>query len=122
MNTMYTYIMKRLIVLVLMVSLGGCASAQVLNPADAHVRLSTNGRLYIGQVETPVKQLAAQLKKEGIGPKTQITIEIPPNTPPQALTVISRELASSGYRRILFSKPRKATAEKGEDPLLKDLR
>jgi len=61
------------------------------------------------------------LKKDGIDPTTQVTIEIPTNAPPQALTAISRELASSGYRRILFSKPRKATAEKGEDPLLKDL-
>lgn len=119
---MKTCLLKCLIALALMVSFSGCASAQVLKPADAHVRLSTNGRLYVGKIETPVKKLAAQLKKDGIGPKTQITIEIPPNTPPQALTVITRELASSGYRRILFSKPRKATAVKGEDPLLKDLR
>lgn len=111
----------RSILLALMVAFSGCASAQVLKPADAHVRLSGNGKLYVGKVETPVKKLATQLKKDGIGPRTQIIIEIPPNTPPQALTVISRELASSGYRRILFSKPRKATAEKGEDPLLKDL-
>jgi hypothetical protein len=102
--------------------MSGCASAQVFNLADAHVRLAEDGRLYVGKVETPAHKLAAQLKKQGIGPKTQITIEIPPNTPPQALTVISRELASNGYSRILFSKPRKATAVKGEDPLLKDLR
>lgn len=119
---MKTRILRSSILLALMVSFSGCASAQVLSPADAHVRLSGNGRLYVGKVETPVKKLAAQLKKNGIGPRMQITVEIPPNTPPQALTVISRELASSGYRRILFCKPRKATAEKGEDPLLKDLR
>ncbi len=118
---MKTPILKPLCVLVLMAAFSGCVSAQVLKPADDHVRLSTNGRIYVGKTETPVRKLAAQLKKDGIDPKMQVTIEIPPNTPPQALTVISRELASNGYRRIVFSKPRQATAVKGEDPLLKDL-
>jgi len=101
------------------IALSGCASAQVLRPVSAHVRLADNGRLYVGKTETPIRKLADQLKKEGISPKTQVTIEIPPNTPPQALTAISRALASNGYRRILFSKPRKASVEKGQDPLLK---
>jgi len=108
--------------LVLTVSFSGCASAQVLQGASAHVRLAENGQLHVGNTDTTLSKLAAQLKKDGIGPRTQITIEIPPNTPPQTLTAISRELASNGYRRIIFSKPRKTVAEVGEDPLLKDLR
>jgi biopolymer transport protein ExbD len=119
---MNKHVLTGSILLALTISFSGCASAQVLKPADAQVRLSENGRLYVGDTETPVKKLAAQLKKDDIDPKTQITIEIPTNATPQTLTAISSELASSGYRRILFSKPRKATAEKGEDPLLKDLR
>ncbi len=119
---MNKHVLTGSIILALTISFSGCASAQLLKPAEAHVRLSENGRLYVGDTETPVKKLATQLKKDGIDLKAQVTIEIPPNTPAAALTVISRELASSGYRRILFSKPRKATAEKGEDPLLKDLR
>lgn len=119
---MNKHILTGSILLALSISFTGCASAQVLKPAAAHVRLSGDGRLYVGNAETPVKKLAARLKKDGIEPKAQVTIEIPPDTPAETLTAISRELAGNGYRRILFSKPRKATAEKGEDPLLKDLR
>jgi biopolymer transport protein ExbD len=111
-----------LLIVSIMLTAGGCASAQVLKPAGAHVRVTSTGGIYVGKDATSLKKLAKQLKKNGIKPGTQIIIEIPTKTPPRALTAITQELANNGYRRILFSKPRKATAEKGEDPLLKDLR
>ncbi len=100
----------------------GCASAQVSNAGAPHVRLTEDGRVYVGDHETGLRELAGRLKKNGVNPQIRITVGIPANTSPEALSAIGRELASNGYRRFIFSKPRKAVVEKSVDPLLKDLR
>lgn len=102
-------------------SVMGCASAQVLHSTEPHVRVSNEGLIYVGEKEIELSKLAERLKKDDIPPQTQITVEIPSNTPPATLSAIGRELASNGYRRFIFNKPRKVVAEKGQDPLLKKL-
>ena len=98
------------------------ASAQILGDVEAQVRLSQDGRIYVGDTYTGLAKLSAQLKKNGFKTQEQITIEIPQNTSPNALSAIGQELASHGFRRFVFSKPRKTVVEKGVDPLLKDRR
>ncbi len=85
------------------------------------VRLSDEGRIYVGKKYTGLTKLASELKSQKIKTSARITIEIPHNTSPDAITAISRELIRHGYRRYLFNKPVKATAEKGLDPLIKHL-
>jgi len=98
----------------------GCATLGASNK-EPTVRLSDEGRIYVGETYTGLTKLVSQLKADGIKPGSRITIEIPQNTSQNAITAISRELLSKGYRRSVFSKPLKATAEKGVDPLLKHL-
>jgi len=100
----------------------GCASAGGSGGADIHVRLNQDGRIYVGETYTGLPGMAAQLRKDGVKAQTMIMVEIPQNTSPDAMSAIGRELASNGYRLFIFSKPRKAVAEKGVDPLLKNLR
>jgi len=97
----------------------GGATAQMLSGGESHVRLTEKGKLYMGENEVKLSALAAELKKDKIKPETQVTVEIPHNTPANALSAIGKELASNGYRRFIFTKPRKAVVDKGIDPLLK---
>ena len=85
------------------------------------VRLSNEGRIYVGKKYTGLTKLVTELKSRGIKPNTRIVIEIPHNTSPDAIAAISRELIRHGYRRYVFNKPVKAVAEKGLDPLIKHL-
>lgn len=93
--------------------------AQLLSGNDAQIRLTEEGKIYVGEAYTGLSKMITQLKKDGIRPKEQITVEIPENTSPNAISAIGRELASNGFRRFVFSKPRKTVVEKGMDPLLK---
>lgn len=105
----------------LIVSFFGCASTPASGTSETHVRLTDDGRIYVGNTYTGLSKLVSQLKRDGIEQQTRIMIEIPNNTAPSALSAIGRELASNGYRRFVFSKPRKAVAKKSVDPILKNL-
>ncbi len=94
----------------------GCATLDD-NSSTAAVRLAEDGRIYVGKTYTGLTKLVAKLQSDGIKPSVRIIVEIPQNTSPNAINAISRELVSNGYRRILFNKPRRATAQKGVDPL-----
>ena len=85
------------------------------------VRLSNEGRIYVGKKYTGLTKLIPELKAQKIKPDTRIMIEVPHNTSPNTLAAISRELLKHGYRRYVFNKPVKAVAEKGLDPLIKHL-
>jgi len=89
--------------------------------AEPTVRLSNEGRIYVGKRYTGLAKLAGELKAKGIKPETRIVIEVPHNTSPDALAAIAKELMRNGYRRYVFNKPRTTTAEKGYDPLIKHL-
>jgi hypothetical protein len=106
--------------LLLWLALSQSATAQVLGNVEPQVRLSEEGRIYVGDTYTGLAKLSAQLKKDGFKTQDQITVQIPQNTSPNALAAISKELANNGFRRFIFSKPRKTVVEKGVDPLLKD--
>lgn len=95
---------------------GGCASMRVIETRDEEIRLSSQGRLYVGDTLVALNTLGGELRKRGYSADQQITIEIPHNTSPNAITAIGRELAAHGYRRVIFSKPRQTIVEKGDDP------
>jgi biopolymer transport protein ExbD len=84
----------------------------------AAVRISEQGIIYIGDRETPLRQLSRQLRRAGYEQTDAIHISIPEQTPQDVMTAVSRELASKGFRRIIFTKPPKATAETDPIPSL----
>ncbi len=74
-------------------------------------RISEEGRIYVGDRETRLNQLARRLRREGISPKDTIYVSIPYDIPQRVLVSVSRELASHGYRRVIFTRPPRAVAE-----------
>jgi biopolymer transport protein ExbD len=115
--------MKRqfvILIIAAMVPLIGLATP-LSGSSKPTVRLSQTGRIYVGEKYTGLRKLVSELKSSGISKKTRIVVEIPDNTSADALASISKELRKGGYRRFCFTKPRKATAERGVDPFLKHM-
>ena len=75
------------------------------------VRISQDGRIYVGDRETRLNQLARRLRREGYENTSTIYVSIPDETPRSVLVAVGRELASQGFRRVIFTKPPRATAE-----------
>ena len=84
------------------------------------VRLSTSGRIYVGDTYTGLKKLVAMLKSKGYKPENAITVEIPNNTSQKALQTIRHELMRKGYGKVRFRKSQVIKAERGADPFLRN--
>ena len=98
----------------------GCATIGG-GSAEPTVRLSNDGRIYVGKTYTGLTRLVSHLKANKVKPGERISIEIPHNTSQNAISAIGRELSSKGYRRFAFNKPLKASSQKGLDPLIRHL-
>ncbi len=142
---MKTHITPFIVATFILVSLQGCTSGRTsnknlrtkerrdsANKSSAHkrtithkkevsVKLSNEGRIYVGNRYTGLKKMVKQLKANGAKKEDRIVINIPKNTSPNALKSIGRELASNGYGHILFKQEHKPSAEIGLDPLIKHL-
>lgn len=86
---------------------------------NAHVVITSSGYIKVDNRIIKLKQLKASLKKIKADPRETLIVAIPEQTPQKVLVTLSRELVKQGYSRFVFSKPVKATAEKGADPLLR---
>jgi biopolymer transport protein ExbD len=75
------------------------------------VRITEQGKIFVGDRETPLQQLARRLRREGVAQSDTVYISIPEETPNRVLVDVSRELATRGYRRVIFTKPLRTTAE-----------
>lgn len=75
------------------------------------IRISEQGRIYIGERETNLNQLGRRLKRDGYKPNDTIYVSIPDETPRRVLVAVGRELASQGFRRVIFTKPPRTVAE-----------
>ena len=75
------------------------------------IRISEAGRIYVGEHETRLNQLARRLRREGVSQEDTIYVSIQDETPRGVLVAVSRELATRGYRRVIFTRPPRAVAE-----------
>ena len=75
------------------------------------IRISEEGRIYVGDRETALRQLASRLRREGVAQSDTVYVSIPDETPRRVMVAVSRELASKGFRRVIFTKPPRAIAE-----------
>ena len=75
------------------------------------VRISEEGRIFVGDRETRLNQLGRRLRREGYAQTDTIYVSIPDETPRRVLVAVGRELASQGFRRVIFTKPPRAVAE-----------
>lgn len=75
------------------------------------IRISEEGRIYVGDRETSLDQLARRLRRDGVAQSDTVYVSIPDETPRRVMVAVSRELASKGFRRVIFTKPPRAIAE-----------
>ncbi len=102
----------------ILISSQGCTTSR-MGSKEISVRLSNEGRIYVGDRYTGLKKLVKQLKANGARKEDRIVINIPNHTSPNALKGIGRELASNGYSHILFKQEHKPSVKKGRSPLMK---
>lgn len=93
-----------------LIFLTGCASPAGKS-SEFVIQLSESGKITIEDKDVSLSRLCEHLKDIGLTPKTYISVEIPQNITQNTLRTISSTLASGGFRKIVFKKPRTSSAE-----------
>jgi hypothetical protein len=99
----------------LVVGICGCKTTQDRGAAVVEVTLTGSDQFEGGGRTAKLADLPALLKKNGAGSATQVIVVVPDQTPAGAIAAISGKLTSSGYRKIIFRKPRHAASSVGSD-------
>jgi len=100
------------VVVVLLTS--GCLTPSGGVP-ECTVRLDPDGCLYADGRPVKLGRLGATLESAGAGPSTMIRVSLPAGRT-DALRAITRELSASGFRRVVFTLPTRASASLGVSP------
>lgn len=82
----------------------------------AEITLTPDNQFKVGDDTVSLAKLPDKLKKAGADRSTQILISIDRATSQDTLKNIIGKLRSSGFTRIMFTKPRHADAHVGSDP------
>jgi type IV pilus biogenesis protein CpaD/CtpE len=101
------------LVLLAAAAMQGCASAPKSGAGapPAHVTLDSQGVAAYAGVVVPINQLAAMLRRNGVGRQQEIRVHIPAGTPNRAaMGEILAALQHGGFRRVLFLEERRATS------------
>jgi len=89
----------------------GCGTAAGRIPGNAvEVRMQGRGLLAVAGETLPPSRLPRKLKAMGAGRDTTIRILVGEQTPRSSMAAIARELASAGFPKILFTRPRRASS------------
>lgn len=104
--------MKQCIIVTLVLLLAGASlSCRIgtgsIGSERLRVTLSADGVITLRGRPVPLERLPAKLKSAGAGPQTSIDIAVAASTPQIRMAEITRVLASAGYSRIMFVRPRK---------------
>lgn len=96
--------------------IAGCTStsSQQKGVKSVDVTMTLRGSVLIDGNIVPLRRLPNALKSRGATSRTAIRIVVPDNVSEEAVRNISETLVSSGYPRMIFSKPLKASAVKKE--------
>jgi biopolymer transport protein ExbD len=96
-----------LLVSIIVLGMSGCGTTR--DQSDKlviHITLSSSGTLEIDGKKTSTAELARKVKSMGATPRSRIEIAVPSDTSASAMADIARALATGGYRRVIFIKPR----------------
>jgi hypothetical protein len=76
---------------------------------ECTVRLGQDGCLYANEKPVKLADLGRTLKSAGAGPATMIRVSVPEGRT-DILSSLTRQLTASGFRRVVFTLPQKASA------------
>jgi biopolymer transport protein ExbD len=91
----------------------GCVSTPAPDDAPSaavHLTLTAAGTLMFDGKPVPPERLASTLRNAGATPDTAIDVDIPADTPRSRVATLTGQLASAGYRKVVFKGPRHAKA------------
>ncbi|MFO7534676.1 MAG: hypothetical protein R6X19_03165 [Kiritimatiellia bacterium] len=94
----------------LLTACAGCATfnndpipEQVVRIIDP-VHFDVNGEIFAPD------DLPKALKRAGAGEDTKISLQLPPGTAPNAYVMVYANVREAGFRQVIFTHPREATA------------
>ena len=116
MKKMPRYLIAALPSLLLLTSLGGltaCTGCATMGerPERILVEVRDANRYTVEGTDYDLSQLAKAVKKTGAVGDTEIRMQSPVSMPPGSLIPALATLQQAGYRKVLLSHPREATAE-----------
>ena len=91
-----------------LVSLPACVSPPAAGTDPVHLTMIANGMILFDGKALDRKALAHALKRQGVSADTPLLVAIPESTPMSEVTGLASQLASAGYRRVVFTSPRHA--------------
>ncbi len=94
----------------------GCATTRGPGIADIEVQATADDAFYIGEQRVPLARLSRELKSRGAGRQTAVHVEIPQDFGTLKMKRITETLVQGGLPRVVFTKPRRATAEVDAGP------
>ena len=86
----------------------GCVAPNRDSNRTFELSLSPSGTCSFNRRVLRIDDLPRALKSAGAGKGSIIRVNIPDNIPTQTLRALTSRLASAGYSRVVFSKPRRA--------------
>ncbi len=97
-----------------MLTLAGCSSTSHATGGvkSLTVEVSQRGSILFEGHPVQRSRLAKALKRAGATSRTAIRVSLPKNTSPSVAKQLTETLVAAGLPRVIFSTPRKATAEK----------
>jgi biopolymer transport protein ExbD len=112
MNQRYstTYLILALLLTLFFQMTGPTWAKENKQPPSVTIRMTDEGRIYVGNTYTGLKGLVPHLKRKDFPPNTRITIEIPHNASDESIKRIGQTLATGHYFSMRFRKPRAATS------------
>lgn len=98
--------------------LAACSLTGCMNPtppsnttgASLHLSVLPTGTWIVNGKSIPRDQLIAALHKTGATPETTLYIDIPKTLPLTEVASLTKMLASAGYRRVFYKRPKQAAS------------
>lgn len=90
--------------------LAGCATANKGGVESVDIAVSSTGFCTLNGRVVRFEELPRKVQDAGAGRRTVIRIAIPESTSAETIRMLSSRLASAGYSRLIFSKPKRADA------------
>jgi biopolymer transport protein ExbD len=103
--------LRVLVLMVILASAGAIGCDPTSEPAGdraIQVTVLPEGSLLVEGRKMTVRELPDRLKSMRIPSKTPIKVEVEENTPMATISEITRSLASAGYGKIVFTRPKRA--------------
>ena len=85
----------------------GCATQMNKKNSIVHVSASSFNNISVHGDVVRLSELGKKLKSVGAGKTSQITVALEKYASEQLMIDITRELGKAGFRRVVFTKPRK---------------